>query len=104
VSLKKGKNTFSAVATNPAGNSSTASVSITYKPYVCKVPKVANKSPAAAKSAIKLAHCTVGKITRKHNARVLSGSVVSASPKSGTSHKAGTKVSLTVSSGPPPKP
>jgi hypothetical protein len=103
VTLKKGRNTFNVVATNPAGNSSTASVSITYKPIVCKVPKLAHKTPSAAKAALKLAHCAVGKTTRKQNTRVIAGEIVSSSPKAGTTHKAGAKVDLTVSSGPPPK-
>jgi hypothetical protein len=100
VSLRKGKNTFTVVATNRAGQTSTASVEITYTPYVCKVPKLARKSLPAAKTALKLAHCAVGRTTRKHSANVGVGGVISSSPKAGSSHKAGTKVALTVSSGP----
>jgi hypothetical protein len=103
VTLRKGKNTFTAVATNAAGNSSTASVSITYKPIVCKVPKLAHKSVSSARAALKLAHCALGKTTHKVNTRVIAGEIVSSSPKAGTTHKAGTKVSVTLSSGPPPK-
>jgi hypothetical protein len=103
VTLRKGKNTFTVVATNAAGNTSTASVSITYKPTVCKVPKLAHKSVSAARAALKLGHCALGKTTHKENTKVIAGEIVSSSPKAGTTHKAGTKVNVTLSSGPPPK-
>lgn len=65
----------------------------------CTVPNVKGKSLAAAKTAIKKAHCTVGKITHVPSTRVPSGDVVSQSPKAGTNVDYGTKVSLKVSMG-----
>ena len=70
----------------------------------CKVPAVKGKTLGAAKSALKKANCAVGKVTDKASSTVAKGKVISSSPKAGTTHKAGTKVALTVSSGKtPPK-
>jgi hypothetical protein len=99
VTLRSGSNTFTVLAKNEAGNSASASVEITYKPLVCKVPKLAGKALSAAKSALKQANCATGKITHKHSGTIKSGRVVSSSPKAGGTHKDGTKVALTVSSG-----
>jgi len=65
----------------------------------CKVPSVKGKTLAAAKSALKHAHCGVGAVTKKASAKVAKGKVISSKPGAGSKHKAGTKVALTVSSG-----
>lgn len=66
----------------------------------CTVPNVAGKSLAAAKKAIKKAHCTVGKVSHAHSAKTPAGDVVSQSPKARTNVDYGTNVRLKVSSGP----
>ena len=58
------------------------------------------KTLAAAKKALKKANCGVGTVTRKASSTVAKGKVISTKPGAGTKHKAGTKVKLTVSSGP----
>jgi beta-lactam-binding protein with PASTA domain len=65
----------------------------------CKVPKLRGKKLAAAKAAIKSAHCAVGKITRTYSAKVRQGRVISQKPAPGTRHPAGTRVRLVVSKG-----
>ncbi len=65
----------------------------------CKVPKVKGKKLAAAKTALKHAHCATGKVTHKASKSVAKGKVISSKPGAGSKHKTGTKVALTVSSG-----
>ncbi len=65
----------------------------------CKVPNVVGQSQSAAESAITKANCAVGKVTQKPSNTVAKGKVISTSPKAGTSHKAGAKVNLVVSTG-----
>lgn len=67
--------------------------------HTCKVPKVEGKKLAAAKTALRHAHCAVGKITKTYSTRVKKGRVVSSKPGQGTRHRAGTKVKLVVSKG-----
>jgi beta-lactam-binding protein with PASTA domain len=66
----------------------------------CIVPNVVGKALAAAKTALKKANCSAGTVTKKASGTVAKGDVISSSPNAGTKHKAGTKVKLTVSSGP----
>ena len=66
----------------------------------CTVPNVVGDTLAAAKAALKKANCSTGTVTNKASSKVAKGKVISSSPKAGTKHKAGTKVKLTVSSGP----
>jgi len=65
----------------------------------CTVPSVVGKSLAAAKKAIKKAHCAVGKIRYVHPTKASAGRVVSESPKAKTKVDYGTKVSLKVGGG-----
>jgi beta-lactam-binding protein with PASTA domain len=67
------------------------------------VPKVKGKKLGAAKGAITAAHCSVGKIGKAFSAKIKRGTVISQSPKPGTSGAAGAKVKLMVSKGPKPK-
>jgi hypothetical protein len=69
----------------------------------CVVPKVKGKKLGAAKGAITAAHCSVGKIGKAFSAKIKRGTVISQSPKPGTSGAAGAKVKLMVSKGPKPK-
>jgi beta-lactam-binding protein with PASTA domain len=66
---------------------------------VCTVPKLKGKSLAAATSALRRAHCALGKVTKpkKHSKGKLV--VTSSSPSAGTKRPKGTKVKLTL--GPP---
>ena len=66
----------------------------------CKVPALKGKTLAAAKKALKKANCAAGTVTRKASSTVAKGKVISTKPGAGTKHRAGTKVKLTVSSGP----
>lgn len=69
----------------------------------CKAPRLKGKKLAAAKTAIRRAHCRVGKITKAFSAKVKKGRVVSQKPPPESRHHAGTKIRLTVSKGPKPK-
>jgi beta-lactam-binding protein with PASTA domain len=66
----------------------------------CTVPALAGDALAGAKSALKSAHCGVGAVTKKASSSVAKGDVISSSPGAGSTHSKGTKVKLTVSSGP----
>jgi PASTA domain-containing protein len=65
----------------------------------CKVPRLAKKTLAAAKKALKKAGCATGKIERRPSSRVRKGRVVSTSPGAGKRLPAGAKVRLVVSQG-----
>ena len=75
------------------------SATATFK-ALCVVPKVKGKKLRAAKSAIKRAHCSVGKVTKAFSARVRKGRVISQKPAPGKKLPAGSKVKLKVSKGP----
>jgi beta-lactam-binding protein with PASTA domain len=65
----------------------------------CTVPNVTGKSLAAAKTAIRHAHCTVGKISHASSTNVAAGGVISSKPKAKTHVDYHAKVSLVVSTG-----
>jgi hypothetical protein len=65
------------------------------KPAGCVVPRVAGKTLAAAKAALRRAGCTVGKVTRTRSPR-RAGKVLTQRTKPGTRAKGGTKVALVV--------
>jgi beta-lactam-binding protein with PASTA domain len=65
----------------------------------CVVPRLKGKKLAAAKTALKRAHCAVGKVTKTASSKIAKGKVISSKPKAGTAHPAGTKVALKVSKG-----
>jgi uncharacterized delta-60 repeat protein len=68
-------------------------------PPPCKVPNVRGKRLAIAKSRIKKARCTVGKVTRKHSKKVKKSRVLSQSPRAGAVVPSGSKVNLVISKG-----
>jgi serine/threonine-protein kinase len=70
------------------------------KQKVCKVPQLKGKSITEAESALKAAGCALGKVKQKSSNTVPPGRVISSNPKPGGRRKAGSKVSLTISSGP----
>jgi hypothetical protein len=61
----------------------------------CVVPKLAGKKLAAARTALKKAHCALGKVTRKRSAKK-AGTVTKQSVKAGRPRPAGTKVNVTL--------
>jgi hypothetical protein len=65
----------------------------------CTVPNVVGKSLAAAKRAIKKAHCTVGRIKHASSSTIARGVVVAEQPAAGTHVDYGTKVAVIVSKG-----
>jgi hypothetical protein len=67
----------------------------------CVVPKLIGLTLKKAKKALAKAHCGVGKIAKKKNAKIKGkkakkGVVVASSPKAGTKKPAGSKVALTL--------
>jgi hypothetical protein len=107
VALSSGANTIAAVAHDAAGNTGQAQVAVTYAPTTtpppaklsCKVPKLKGKTLAAAKKALKKAHCAPGKTSRKRSKTVRKGRVISTKPKAGKKLANGAKVKLTLSKG-----
>lgn len=65
----------------------------------CVVPKVIGKRLAAAKTAIRKARCSVGRISRAYSTRVKSGRVISQKPRPRAKLAVGSAVKLTVSRG-----
>jgi beta-lactam-binding protein with PASTA domain len=63
------------------------------------VPNVRGKVLATAKAAIKRAHCSVGKVTKKASRKTKAGRVIGESPRPGTHLRAGARVNLVVSRG-----
>ncbi len=101
ISTKPGAGTKHKAGTKVALTVSSGKHGTTTPPKkACVVPNVVGKTLAAAKTALKKANCSAGTVTKKASGTVAKGDVISSSPKAGTKHKAGTKVKLTVSSGP----
>jgi PASTA domain/Bacterial Ig domain len=101
--------TFSATATDAAGNTSACSASISYTrlphgnnpppppPPACIVPKLTGKTLGRAKAALRAANCGVGKVHKpKHRRGRRLGRLVvkSSNPSAGTSLPAGSTVNL----------
>jgi hypothetical protein len=97
--LRPGRNVITVVATNQAGNATTASVTVTYRPPPCRVPKLQGKTVAAARIALTNAGCVAGKITKIRSRTIRKGRVISSRPAPGTRHRPFTKVGLVVSRG-----
>jgi uncharacterized repeat protein (TIGR01451 family) len=93
-----------ALDTNPGNDSATAASTFTQpipvKAPQCVVPKVKGLKAKGAKKALRTANCAPGKVKHRHNAKVKKGKVIRGAKKRGTALPAGTKVNLTVSSGP----
>ena len=67
----------------------------------CKVPTLKRKKTRAARKALRKRGCKLGKVKRRPSKKAPKGKVISQKPKAGKQVKAGTKVSIVVSSGPP---
>jgi len=61
----------------------------------CVVPKLKGKTVKKARTALKKAHCTLGKVTRRGHGRP--GRIRSSKPKAGSVRAAGTRVNVVVS-------
>jgi PASTA domain len=68
-------------------------------PVHCKVPRVVGKTLARARRAIRLAHCSVGRV-RYARSKLRRGRVLRQSPRAGSKLARGTRVKLVVSRGP----
>jgi len=65
----------------------------------CVVPRLKGKRAVAARTAIRHAHCSVGRTRTKHSRRVAKGRVISQHPAAGRNLPAGSKVTVVVSKG-----
>jgi uncharacterized delta-60 repeat protein len=68
-------------------------------PYRCTVPNVKQLPIAAAKRALRLAHCSLGRVTRAASTTVRKGRVISQRPAPGSSRPEHSRVQVVVSSG-----
>jgi Glucodextranase, domain B/PASTA domain len=103
VPLKPGTNTITVVATDGAGATAQAQLTVVYQPApvaTCKVPRTKGLKLAAAERALRRAHCRVGKIKRVRSAKIGRGRVMSSTPRSGRRLRAGARIELFVSRGP----
>jgi hypothetical protein len=108
VPLSPGANTIAAVATDRAGASFEAQVTVVYTPPapapapsgpVCRVPRTKGMKLPAAERALRRAHCRVGRIRHERSKKTGKGRVFNTSPRPGRVMRAGSKVELFVSKG-----
>lgn len=83
------------VSSCPLGSSGAPSTTGT----ACVVPNVKGKPLAAAETAIRHAHCSLGHVTHKKSAHVKAGRVISQADAAGRRLRKGSAVGLTVSTG-----
>jgi hypothetical protein len=98
VALAKGANTITATATDNAGQSASANVTVIYA-QKCVVPRVKELSRSKAEKKIRAAGCLVGKIKKKHSKKVKKGHAVGTKPAAGKTLKPGAKIELIISEG-----
>jgi Glucodextranase, domain B/PASTA domain len=109
VPLSPGANAITALATDGAGATTQAQVSIVYQPPAppppphvvakCHVPRVKGMKLKGAEKALRKAHCRVGKVKRVASRQLARGRVMSTTPRAGRRLPARTKVELVVSKG-----
>lgn len=109
--LSPGSNTITALATDAAGATSQALVTIVYQPPAapppptppmpmkCNVPRVKGMKLVRAEKALRRAHCKVGKVKHVKSSKLARGRVISTTPRAGRHLPAGTKIVLFVSKG-----
>jgi serine/threonine-protein kinase len=85
-----------------AKEGSNVSLTVSSGPGNATVPPVVGETLAQAKSSIELAGLKVGSVVRQPSSTFKSGQVVDTSPAAGASPLVGTRVTIFVSSGPPP--
>ena len=88
-------------ATNAAGHASAASAptATVATPVHCIVPRLRGKVVAKARTLLRRAHCSLGRVTYAHS-RLHRGRIAAQRPHAGASRPQGTKVSVVVSRGP----
>ena len=69
----------------------------------CTVPRLRGKTLPAARTALRRAHCTLGKVRRTYSTKVRKGRVISQTPKAGKHLAANAKVAVLLSRGRRPK-
>jgi hypothetical protein len=105
VPLSPGANTVSALATDGAGATAQAQMTVVYQPPApppvakCHVPRVKGMKLPAAEKALRKAHCKVGKVKHASSRKLAPGRVMSTTPRAGRRLRAGSKVELFVSKG-----
>ena len=88
-------------ASNAAGSASSASASTARVPYICSVPNLKGKTLAAARRALGVRHCSLGRIKHTYSRRSRRGVIVSQKPGAGRRLAERGKVSVVVSLGRP---
>ena len=78
-----------------------ASLKTKAAPKKCVVPKLRGDSLKAAKRALRRAHCTLGKVTKKASRKVAKGHVISSRPHTGARRKRGARIAIVLSRGKP---
>ena len=105
VALSSGSNVITALATDGAGATAQAQVTVVYQvparppPEICQVPRTTGMKLANAKKALRRAHCRVGRIKHVRSRKVRLGRVTTTSPRAGRRLPGGAKVELFVSRG-----
>ncbi len=113
VPLNQGANTITAVATDRAGATTQAQETVVYQPPAppptptpppppvpkCRVPRVKGMKLHAAETALRKAHCKVGKVKHVSSHKLARGRVMSTTPHAGRHLAAGAKIELVVSKG-----
>lgn len=113
VPLSPGANAITALATDGAGATTQAQVSVVYQPPTppstptpppapapkCHVPRVKGMKLRAAERALRKAHCKVGKVKHVSSHKLARGRVMSTTPRTGRRLPAGSKIELFVSKG-----
>lgn len=105
VPLSPGPNTITALATDGAGATAQAQMTVVYQPpatpaavVTCHVPRLKGMKLAAAEKALRKAHCKVGKVKHVSSRKLARGRVMSTKPRAGRRLQAGAKIELFVSS------
>jgi hypothetical protein len=101
VRLRRGANVITATASDAAGNSTTASATVTFDPRPqCRVPRLDGVKLAAARRALSRTHCALGRVRRRRargtHAIRRRGRVLSTNPRRGSVRPPGTRVAVTV--------
>jgi hypothetical protein len=116
VPLNPGANTITALATDGAGATRQAQVTVVYQPPApssassapptpapvlakCRVPRLKGMKLRAAKKALRKAHCRAGKVKHVSSRKIARGRVMSTKPHANRRLPAGTKIELFVSKG-----
>jgi hypothetical protein len=107
VSLTTGTNALTATVKDAAGNSATATGSVTYTPLPgpppavrCVVPSVKRGSKVSTvKKLLTKANCKTGRLVKKRSAKIKKGRVISLVNSAGITFPKGQKLQIIVSSG-----